>query len=289
MSKIGGYFKLMRPVNCLLLGFAVIVGAALAAPNLVGVLWVNLVFMFMTGFTLIGASMVINDYYDREIDRINEPERPIPSGLIRPSEALKFAAFLTVTGFIAASVNTYLTKNAGCILVAITAWITFAAYTTKCKRSGLPGNFLVSLCIAISFIYGSYAIVGNSPLNILLFSSMVFLANTGREITKGIVDVEGDKTKTIKTLAVSFGKKAAAQAATLFYLTAVLLSPLPWLLSIVSFWFIPFVLITDFGLIFDSFRLLKNTTKENAKRVKNHVLFWFFIGLLGFTFGGLTL
>ena len=114
---------------------------------------------------------------------------------------------------------------------------------------------------------------------------MAFLSNTGREITKGIVDVKGDKAQGMKTLAVRYGDRNAAAVAVLFYVSAVSLTPLPWILRLVSFWFIPFVLVTDAGLIGSSFLLLRDYSRENARKIKNLVLLWFIIGLLAFVFG----
>src|SRR3990170_8578759 len=280
MSKIIGYLRLMRPVNCVMMGFAVIVGVAITNPNVLNTSLLNLSYGFITGFMLTAASMSINDYYDRAIDAVNEPNRPIPSGLIKTKEALAFAFILTAIGFTFA----YLT-NISCFAVAIFAWIVFVSYTTVGKRSGLPGNFLVSTCVAIPFIYGNYAISSAIDLKIVIFSSMAFLSNTGREITKGIVDIEGDQTQNVKTLAVRFGKKNAAAAATVFYLIAVLLSPIPWILGLVSVFFIPLVATTDFGLVASSLLLLRDHSRENARRVKRMVLYLFFVGLLGFVIG----
>ena len=289
MGKLSGYLRLMRPINCLMMGFAVIVGAVLASPNMLNALWQNLIYGFLTGFMLTAASMAINDYCDREIDAINEPNRPIPSGLIKPKEALAFAFILTAIGFAAALANSYLTnlKSISCFLIAIIAWIIFVAYTTVGKRSGLPGNFLVSICVSIPFIYGSYTVAGVIETNVLIFAFIVFLSITGREVTKGIVDVKGDKVHNVKTLAVRYGEKTAAMAAALFYLSAVSLSPIPWLLNLVSFWFIPLVAVTDFGLVASSFMLLKDYSRENAKKVKNLVLLWSIFGLLAFVVGAL--
>jgi geranylgeranylglycerol-phosphate geranylgeranyltransferase len=280
MRKLGGYARLTRPMNCVMMGIAVIVGAVLAKPNMRSSSWPNLVFGFVTGFMLTAASMTINDYYDRQIDAINEPKRPIPSGLIKPKNALMFATILSILGFATA----YLT-NPYCFVTAIVAWMTFAAYTTMGKRSGLPGNFLVSICVAIPFIYGSLAIVAEVKMNVLLFASMAFLSNTGREITKGIVDVKGDRTANVKTMAVRYGEKSAAIAAASFYVFAVLLSPIPWLLGLVSFWFIPLVLATDIGLAVSSLMLLKDYSRENARKIKKNVLIWFIVGLFAFIIG----
>ena len=280
MSKVGGYLRLMRPINCLMMGFAVIVGAALTDPNVLGTFWQKLTYGFITGFALTAASMAINDYYDKEIDAVNEPKRPIPSGLIKPKEALIFASALTAIGFVAAFFT-----SISCFLIAILAWIIFVTYTTVGKRSGLPGNFLVSTCVAMPFIYGSVAAANTIQSNVSIFVSMVFLSNTGREVTKGIVDVEGDRMQNVKTLAVLYGEKKAAITAVLFFLFAVFLSPIPLLLQSVSFWFLPFVAITDFGLVASSFMLLKDFSRENARKVKNTVLLWFLIGLLAFIAG----
>jgi 4-hydroxybenzoate polyprenyltransferase len=62
MDTLNGYLRLMRPVNCVMMGFAVIVGAALANPNVLSDLWLNLIYGFATGFTLTAASMATNDY-----------------------------------------------------------------------------------------------------------------------------------------------------------------------------------------------------------------------------------
>lgn len=282
MTKLGGYLRLMRPINCLMMGLAVVVGAVLASPNDLYASWPNLVYGFVNGFTLTAASMAINDYYDRGIDAVNEPNRPIPSGLIKPKEALAFAFILTAIGFTAACLT-----NIFCFVLAVFAWMVFVTYTTVGKRSGMPGNFLVSTCVAIPFIYGSIAVVNAVKLNVLVFAFMAFLSNTGREVTKGIVDVKGDEMQGVKTLAVRYGEKKAAIVAAIFYLFAVLLSPIPWLLNRVSFWFIPLVATTDFGLAASSFMLLKDYSRENARKVKNLVLLWFIIGLLAFVAGAI--
>ena len=280
MSRIGSFIRLMRPMNCAMMGFAVIIGAALANLKDMNALWINLAYGFITGFTLTAASMAINDYYDRQIDAINEPNRPIPRGQVKPREALVFALVLTSTGFLSA----YLT-SLFCLLVSVIAWLIFTTYTTVGKRSGLPGNFLVSSCVAIPFIYGSVAITDVIQTNVLLFASMAFLSNTGREVTKGIVDVQGDRAQNVKTLAVRYGEKAAAVTAVVFYFCAVLLSLLPWFWRLVSFWFLPLVAVTDIGLVSSSAMLLKDYSRSSARRVKKTVLLWFLVGLLAFVAG----
>ena len=278
MDKVNGFIRLMRPINCAMMGFAVFVGAVLAQPPNFD--WLGVFYGFLTGFMLTAASMTINDYYDRAIDSINEPSRPIPSGLVSARQALIFVFVLSAVGFVFAYVT-----NVLCLIVAVISWVVVVTYVTVGKRSGLPGNFLVSTCVAIPFIYGSIIVLGVVPLSVLLFTLMAFLSNTGREITKGIADVKGDKAEGIKTLAVRYGERTAAVAAAVFYLLAVSLTPLPWYLGIVSVWFIPLVLVTDIGLIASSALLLRDYSRENAKKIKKLVLLLFVVGLLAYVVG----
>ncbi len=280
MGKISGFVRLMRPVNCAMMGFAVFVGAVLAGPMFFNAEWLGVLYGFATGFMLTAASMAINDYYDRAIDAINEPHRPIPSGTVSEQQTLGFVFVLSVVGFVFAYLTSFL-----CLVVAIISWIVVMAYVTVGKRSGLPGNLLVSTCVAIPFIYGSIAITDGLQLTVLLFALMAFLSNTGREITKGIVDVTGDKAEGVKTLAVRYGEKSAAVAAALFYISAVALTPVPPLLNLVSFWFIPLVLVTDIGLVASSALLLKDYSRESARKIKKWVLLLFVVGLLAYVVG----
>ena len=276
MGKPSGFLRLIRPLNCLMMGFAVIVGASIVSALDFSI---NLLLGFITSFTLTGASMAINDYYDREIDAINEPNRPIPSGAVSPKEALSFALVLSLVGFMAA-----LMTNTSCLIVAVIAWLIFVTYTTKGKRTGLPGNFLVSTCVVIPFIYGGF-VVENLELPVILFAVIAFLSNTGREVAKGIVDVEGDKSQNIRTIAVLYGEKTAAIVTSIFFVLAVSLSPLPWLWRLVSDWFLPLVILTDVGLIVSSISLLRDYSRKNARRVKNLSLVWLTTGLLAFIAG----
>ncbi len=270
----------MRPLNCVMMGVAVLVGAVLASLQSLSAGWLSLAFGFLTGFTLCAAAMAINDYYDRAIDAINEPARPIPSGAVSPRQALAFVIALTVTGFALAYLVSLL-----CLVVAVISWVIVTTYLTVGKRSGLPGNFLVSACVAIPFIYGSVAVVNTVGLNVLFFALMAFLSNTGREITKGIVDVVGDRSENVKTLAVRYGEKNAAVVAAVFYFLAVALTPIPWILGLVSVWFIPFVLATDAGLVICAVFLLRDHTREKARKIKNAILMLFIVGLLAYVFG----
>jgi geranylgeranylglycerol-phosphate geranylgeranyltransferase len=131
--------------------------------------------------------------------------------------------------------------------------------------------------------------IGGSAINhSIIFALIAFLANTGREVTKGIVDVEGDQAMGIRTVAISMGVMTAALVSVVFYLSAVIVSILPLYYGFVSFWYFPFVVVTDIGLIYISFSLIRDSSRENSRRIKNLVRMLMLCGLFGFLVGSLT-
>src|SRR3972149_4117396 len=135
MGKAKGIVRLTRPLNCVMMGVAVFVGAVLAKQAFSVGDWLNVLFGFLTGFMLTAAAMAINDFYDRKIDAVNEPSRPIPSGLVSPKEVILLVVFLSAFGFVFAVLVSFL-----CLFIAVISWLIVIAYVTVGKRSGLPGN-----------------------------------------------------------------------------------------------------------------------------------------------------
>lgn len=280
MGKPRDYLEIMRPINSVMTGIAIIIGAFITGGYQILGDWGSLVLAFLTGFTLSGAAMAINDYYDREIDAVNEPGRTIPSGRINPQSAVVFTALLSIFGLI----SSYMISNSA-LLIAVFAWIVMMVYSIKGKKLGFIGNLMVSLSVALPFLFGG--VMTGSITSSISFSGIAFLANTGREITKGIVDVEGDKLEGVNTIAINHGVKTAANIASLFFLSAVLVSIYPLLRGLVSFWYIPFVVLTDLGFVYSGYQVISDPSRETSRTVKNRILFLMILGLIGFAAGSL--
>jgi geranylgeranylglycerol-phosphate geranylgeranyltransferase len=280
MDKLGGLVEITRPVNSVMLGLAIIVGAAVTGGASILGSPLTLLLSFVTGFCMAGAAMAINDYYDREIDAVNEPGRPIPSGRVTPGEAVALTAALSVFG-LGASYMISLSVT----LVAAFSWVLMLLYSAWGKRTGFPGNLMVSVCISLPFIFGG--LITGSILSSLYFGLMAFLSNTGREVTKGIVDAEGDRGAGVNTVAVSKGPRTASVVASAFYVVAVVSSLIPPALGLVSAWYYPFVAVTDLGLLYSAYSLVNEPTRENSRAVKNRVLYLMLVGLVGFAAGSL--
>jgi geranylgeranylglycerol-phosphate geranylgeranyltransferase len=280
LDKAIGVLRLIRPVNCVMVGIAVVVGAVLAESEAILHQGRNLTLGFSTGFFLTASTMALNDFCDREIDIVNEPNRPIPSGSVGSLEAAFLGFILAAVGFVMASLT-----NWQCLLISSAAWVLFVLYTTRGKRMGFVGNLMVSACISVPLIYGSFAVNKAFLPTSTIFMVIVFLSNTGREIVKGIVDLHGDERSKINTIAVRFGAKKAAVVSAIFYFAAITLTPLPKFLGIVSFWFLPLILVTDIGLASATIMLLSNPSRDTARKTKNQNLLWFSIALSAFMAG----
>lgn len=280
-SKILGFIRLMRPLNCTMFGMAVIIGFLIIAPSELFTKLTTVILGFSLAWLLSASSMVLNDYFDREIDKLNNPQKPIPSGLITQKEALCLASLLGIAGLIIALRTGFLGFTIAVVFYAIAI-----LYDAIGKKLNLLGNFMVSSCVAIPFLFGSLLAKLQIGLLPILFAILAFLSNTGREIVKGIADIKGDKMRGANTLPIVIGSKKSAIVAVSFFVLAVALSFLPPSLNLVSFAYLPIVSVVDGGFLVSSVLLLRDFSSENALRVKNQVIIWMLIGILAFLVGG---
>ena len=280
-ARLSAYSTLIRPPNTIMIGLAVIVGEAIALGKLPGA--PEAIFGFLTASLMMAGTMVANDVYDVEIDRVNSPQRPLPSGTVKTSEAIVLAVVLS-----AAAIGFSALLGLATFLTALIALVLMVYYNMKGKKTGLIGNAVVSFNVALPFFYGGLAVNSIRPL-LFIFSVIAFLANFGREVAKGIVDVKGDSLRQVWTLAVVRGTKVAASASAVLFVIAVLLSFLPPFLESTSWLYFPPVIVADVGFLYSGYRLVGNQTPENVRAVKGHVLVWMLLGLVGFLLGGAAL
>ncbi|MFP3130177.1 MAG: UbiA family prenyltransferase [Nitrososphaeria archaeon] len=268
--------SIIRLPNCILSGLGVIIGAVLENYYNLQVLFMG----FLVGFFITAYSMIINDYYDIEIDRINAPYRPLVSGKINTRTALTLAAVLLISGLTISALLNALSF----VIAALFAIISYL-YSWKFKRSGLAGNFLVASSMAIPFIYGSIISMKFDPVPFIL-AGVAFFAGTSREIIKGISDAEGDMKKGVRTLTITRGAKWASIYAFIFMIVAVILSFFP--LIYFRFWYVYLILIliVDFYMIKYTYGLVKNPNGNKAIYVKNRILLLMFGALFVFLVSG---
>src|SRR6056297_4200837 len=97
-KKIRGLISLLRPELPFAAGICVIIGEIITLKAIPSISEMFLGFAW--GFFLSGSAMILNDYFDIEVDKINSPNRPLPSGLISSNTALIFTIIISLLGLI---------------------------------------------------------------------------------------------------------------------------------------------------------------------------------------------
>jgi geranylgeranylglycerol-phosphate geranylgeranyltransferase len=271
---------LIRPVNCAMIGFAVIVGAFVSKPASNSI--PQLALGFLTGFFVCAYSMVVNDIYDVEVDKVNRPERPIPSGRVSAQAAARISMVVLTTG-IACSV---LSLNP--LAVAIAGAYVFLSwlYNSKAKKTGLAGNLIVASSLAIPFIYGGAISGGSIAGSLLLMMALTaFFSGVGREVVKAMADVEGDSKRDINSVARSRGLRTASAIGAVFFILAVFTSWVPLITGLANTLYTYGVLIPDVLFAYLASSILRKHDPVNAYRVKKVALAGMTVGLLVFIGG----
>ena len=265
-----------------MIGFAVLVGEFVSKPSQIPLL--SSTFGYLTGFFVCAYSMVVNDYYDVEVDKVNEPNRPIPSGRISLAGAYRFSVLLLVLGLGFAT----LTRNGVAVLIASVYAFLSWLYNSRAKKAGLIGNFIVASSLAIPFIYGG-VISGGSVFTslLLLMAFTAFFAGAGREVVKAMADTSGDAKRGVRSVAMTYGMRPASWIGAALFVLAVITSWLPLLLSLANQIYEVGVVVPDLIYVYLALAIIRRPDAENALSVKRVALLGMLIGLFVFIGGAL--
>ncbi len=270
------YFRILRPLNCTMAGSAVVVGAIIASETLPVT---KVALAFVAAFLICGAGNTINDFFDYEMDKVNRPHRPLPSGEISLPTARYYALSMFAIGVLTAIfINVY------ALFLGLFNALLLYIYAWRIKRSGgLQKNLTVSYLVASPILCGG-VIVGK-PLVTLLLAFLAALANTGREIAKDMEDYEGDA-GFADTIPARLGFKRASRLAIFFLLATIGSSPLPYLLGILDLAYLVLVLIADAVILYAAMNLAEGGAVE-AGRAQRTIKIGMVLALAAFLAGGL--
>ncbi len=209
--------QLMKPITWIPLIWGVICGAASSGEftwTLENVLK-SATCMLLAGPLMTGYTQTLNEYYDREIDAINEPYRPIPSGAIALPQVITQIIVLLVGGIGLAFVldqwagHEFPTVTVIAILGTFIAYI-YSAPPLKLKQNGWLGTYaLGSSYIALPWCTG-HALFGELNWKVVVLTVIYSFAGLGIAIVNDFKSIEGDKQLGLKSLPVMFGVQTAA-------------------------------------------------------------------------------
>jgi geranylgeranylglycerol-phosphate geranylgeranyltransferase len=225
------YLKILRPFNCL---FSSII--------ILAVLWIAgveekalYILLPIIVFLCCGGGNVINDYFDYDIDKINNPSRPIPSGAISRKNALLYSILLFILSFclLIYYYRFFLYYHLLILLVNITLLILYAKIL---KKIGFVGNVVVSYLVGSVFIFGGLS--GKNFNSIVILAICAFFLNLSREIIKDLQDVPGDQRLNVRSIPIVLGDTPTLVLATSFLIIAFILGYIPYFNATFSFYYL---------------------------------------------------
>ena len=288
--KFKDALEICRPINDIMGGLTVIIGILNTRTGVaLDLLIINIILGMITYFFLAASGMIINDIYDIEIDKINRPDRPIPSGRISLEQAKKLFIGTYAFGSVLSLVHgiVFLQNITNFIIATFFGFIGLV-YAKWGKKSGFFGNIIVSLSFSIGLVYGA-VLNGFIPIFILYFYFTASFLLLSREIIKGCEDVEGDKEFGVKTLAIKIGIKKSIKCALVAAIAAIIFFILPLFTNIINplLFLIPMiggVILVSIPVVL---MLKTNLEKEDFSLISKLLKISMLVGLIAFIFASI--
>jgi 4-hydroxybenzoate polyprenyltransferase len=194
-----GYLELLRPANVVTAVADVLAGYAVAGrANSPALPW-----LLTATVCLYAGGVVLNDFFDRELDAVERPERPVPSGRVPARQAAALGTALLAVGVVAAAQGT---SAAGAVAAAIALLVVL--YDAHAKRHALAGPVNMGLCRGLNLLLGVAAVpaalAGNWPIALI---SVVYIAAV-TTVSRG--EVHGGKAGAAAFALISLGGVLAA-------------------------------------------------------------------------------
>ncbi len=209
--------QLMKPITWIPLIWGVVCGAASSG----GYTWTveNVLkiaaCMLLSGPLMAGYTQTTNDFYDREIDAINEPYRPIPSGAISVPQVVTQILVLLGAGLALGYGLDVWAGHEFPIMFCLTLGGAFLAYIysappLKLKQNGWLGNYALGASYIALPWWAGHALFGQLNWTIVVLTLFYSLAGLGIAVVNDFKSVEGDRQLGLKSLPVMFGVNTAA-------------------------------------------------------------------------------
>jgi geranylgeranylglycerol-phosphate geranylgeranyltransferase len=249
-NKFFAWIRISRP----LIVFISVFGASVGALNVTiadisvndGVSLNTMAFtLTLASAALLSAGLMIhNDYTDLESDRVNRPQKPIPSGLISPLTAKWTGMALMGASVLVAFSTTLPTPpssmgplaygglNLPCGILTLIIVLSGIFYNARGKYTGIWGHVIVAFGVGAIPLWGAWAVRSGTWTDlkmIIPLAAAIFAMEIGREIMVCIGDIHGDQAAGFLTTPVRLGRKLSMYLVLLFYTMFIPLYPIPFL------------------------------------------------------------
>ena len=275
------YIEILRPGNAVMGAIAIILIAIIDKTLSIPIILAMVAVFFETA-----AGNVINDYFDYNIDLVNKPERPIPSGRISLKNAKNYAYLLFLAGTLCGFIISRITDNWIPFIIVLIADVILYLYAYKLKATPLIGNLAVGFMTGFGFVFGGYCI--NNPgivATSIFLGFFAFVMTTAREIIKDIEDVEGDEKDGARTLPILIGRKKPAILATVLIIIDCALCPLLYIYHIFTLSYLVIIAIAVILFIYSAILILKSQDESTAHKSSKLLKIGMLIAFLSFAVG----
>lgn len=205
-AKIFTYLEMARPYTLFHAGTLCLAGGLVASHGHIAVGRAFLIWLTPTVGWL--AGLATSDYHDRDLDRVEKPQRPIPSGRIGEREAFWLMIGLIAAGFVGA-----LALGWKAFALAWLVMILGVAYARTFKAKGFLGHFDRGVLAGLTVLFGSIAAVGGVPAPVWLLVALFFCHDSATNLLGAVRDMEGDRAAGYQTVPVRYGVAVAVAIA----------------------------------------------------------------------------
>ncbi|MBV8933906.1 MAG: UbiA family prenyltransferase [Kutzneria sp.] len=159
------------------------------------------------------------DYFDRHLDAIDKPQRPIPSGRLSPRAAV-------VSGSVCAAValGVVVVTDWRAVVLLVGALAGAVAYSRWLKASGIAGNLARGTLGLLAFLFGTLMTAPYPPAWAVPFALVFLVHDTASNLVGAVRDVDGDRTGGYRTVPVRRGPVVAASIACSLYVASMVLA-----------------------------------------------------------------
>jgi geranylgeranylglycerol-phosphate geranylgeranyltransferase len=261
--------ELIRPDLAFGAGFFVVAGMILAGSGLPPPGTILAGFLALFFIFIAGSANVSNDYFDREVDRVNLPGRPLPSGRITVRELWVLFVVCSAAGLAAAAC-----LGLPVLVLAVFFWALSLLYNMKLKEYGIAGNLVVATCVGMTIVFGGIT-AGTINGVVLTFAALAFFFDLGEEIASDAMDVRGDQVRSPESLAKRWGRDRALAATGLMYGIFFVLTLLPFLAGWLGYDYLLPVALMDLYMIACSLALVRSRViAEGRVQIRRLYLAW---------------
>lgn len=212
---------------------------------------------FLSVFFVSATALILNDFFDLEIDKINAPHRPLPSGMVTKRDVLVLSFVVAFLGLLLSAM-----VSLAALATMFVVWIVGVLYNWRYKRAGLFGNLMVAFSVGMTFVYGGITVGNPASPSALWFGAIAFLMDFGEEIAADAMDAEGDKIIGSHSLAIVHGRQRALATSAAIFGFLILISLVPFVMNTTPMIYLIPILTMDGVILVSVIKLLDPAGKN---------------------------